>query len=335
MSSWNGLEIFVHQISAKFDNVKAGIMAVAKKVSSSLNIKNNADKTTVKLNKQVYLDPDFKDLWDKIKYKTTYSVSLNSEKLIEKCCVDMQKFLDVSGSKLIYSKAKLDINEGGVSVEKNARYNVAAGGHTGNIPDIITYLQNETNLTRRTIVEILTKSGTLNSFKLNPQKYMEQTAHIIRAKMSLMIVDGIRYTRIGDDAYYAQELFETEELTGYLNKNILPSERSVYDHIVYDSDTEMVFAQSFENNPNIKVYAKLPGWFKIDTPIGSYNPDWAVLVDDGINNKLYFVVESKAKVGPGAIRETEDKKIDCGMKHFQAIHTGTIFKATDDPGSIA
>ncbi len=143
------------------------------------------------------------------------------------------------------------------------------------------------------------------------------------------IVDGIKYEKIGTEHYYAQELFENEELKGYLNKNMLESQKSVYEYVVYDSDVEAEFAKSFEQSEDIKVYAKLPGWFKIDTPLGSYNPDWAVLVDRDNEEKLYFVVETKGSLLFDMLRPAEQAKIDCGQKHFKALDEKVRFAVAD------
>ena len=190
-------------------------------------------------------------------------------------------------------------------------------------------MQNETNLTRKTIVEILVRSKTIPLFKKNPQKYMEQVSQIISSKMRLMIVDGIKYTKIGEDQYYAQELFENQELTGYLSKNIIESKKSVYEYVVYDSENEATFATSFENNKSVKVYAKLPDWFKIATPLGTYNPDWAILIERDGKNKLYFVVETKGNIMFNALRPTESAKFECGIKHFKALGNDIIFEKAD------
>lgn len=143
--------------------------------------------------------------------------------------------------------------------------------------------------------------------------------------MRLFIVDGIKYEKIGDHHYYAQELFEENELFGYLSKNMLESEKSVYDHVVYDSDVEEEFAKSFELSDEVKVYAKLPGWFKIDTPLGCYNPDWAVLVENDGQERLFFVVETKGSLFTDALRPAEQAKIDCGREHFKALGTDVDF----------
>jgi len=179
-------------------------------------------------------------------------------------------------------------------------------------------------------VEIMTRSGRLQDFKNNPQKYIEHVLAIIKHQMRLFIVDGIKYQRLGDEYYYAQELFEENELYGYLSKNMLESKKSVFDHVVYDSDVEEEFARSFELNDEVKVYAKLPGWFKIDTPLGSYNPDWAVLVEMDGQERLYFVVESKGGLFTDALRPTEQAKIDCGREHFKALGTEVGFTVANN-----
>lgn len=314
----------------EFKPLKAPIEALSKKVSGKLNIKNANEKQKVKLNKQVYLSEDFKVLWDKIKYKTTYSVDFDTNELITKCVESIQRELSVNSSKLVYSKARVDITAGGVDATEKDRHSVVATNAEHALPDIISYLQNKTNLTRKTIVEILKCSDTLNLFKKNPQVYMDEVAKIISSKMRLMIVDGIKYTKIGDDEYFAQELFEDEELFGYLSKNMSPSEKSVYEHIIYDSDNEANFAQKFENNESIKLYVKLPDWFKIPTPLGTYNPDWAVLIDVNGENKLYFVLETKGNILSEALRASEKAKIDCGHKHFEGLGNEVVFKETDN-----
>ena len=316
-------------VPVEYESVKTEISALARKVCGGLNIKNNGDRKPIKLNKQVYLDPEFKNLWDRIKYKTTYSVDFDSEELIEDCCKAMQTSLSVSSAKLIYTKAGLDISAGGIVAEESDRYAVGLDNVQENLPDIIAYLQNETNLTRKTIVEILLRSKTLHLFKKNPQRYMEQVAQIITAKMRHMIVDGIKYTKIGDDEYYAQELFETEELSGYLYKNMIESRKSVYEYVVYDSANEENFAKSFEQNERVKMYAKLPSWFAIPTPLGSYNPDWAVLIEVDGKDKLYFVLETKGDITFDALRPKESAKIKCGKKHFEALGNEVAFEEID------
>ena len=315
------------------DDVKnslSAITAVCKKISGNLNIKPHSQKEPVSLNKQVYLNPDFKELWDRIKYKTTYSVSFDSSELIKKCSEEMKSNLSTSSAKLIYSKAELKHSVGGLETTEKIHTTVLSGEEMQMLPDIVTYLQANTSLTRRTLIAILKESGTLDMFKKNPQRYMEDVSKIIAANMKAMLVDGIKYTKLGDDEFYAQELFDTEELTGYLEHNMIEAKKSVYDYVVYDSDNEAEFTRKFEENEDIKLYAKLPDWFKIPTPLGSYNPDWAVVIEKDGDKKLYFVIETKANTSADALRPTELQKIKCGYKHFEALGNKAVFRAEDD-----
>ncbi|MCP4762635.1 MAG: DEAD/DEAH box helicase family protein, partial [archaeon] len=280
------------ELPKEFEKAAAQIDNVLKKIAGKLNIKNADDKEIVNLNKAVYLGEDFKQLWNKIKYKTTFRLDFDVNDLIEKCAQYIKNHLIVGKTKFIYEKDKIKILksgiEGGEVHESIHVYDVK----DYQLPDIISFLQNETNLTRKTLVTILIKCNRLNDFKNNPQKFIDEVSVIIKNQMRHFIVDGIKYEKIGDNHYDAQELFENEELTGYLNKNMLESQKSVYQHVIYDSDVEAEFAKSFEQSEDVKVYAKLPAWFKIDTPLGSYNPDWAVLIERDGKEKLYFVVET-------------------------------------------
>ena len=309
---------------------KPAITDVCKKVCGSLKIRPANDKRVVTPNKEVLLSPDFKDLWDRIKYKTTYSVDFDSNKLIEKCCDEMQQTLGtIQPAKLIFTEASLNPTKGGVMTEERERRGMHVQTIRQPLPDIVTYLQNVTNLTRRTIVDILVRSKTLNIFYKNPQRYMEEVSAIMKRQMRSLLVDGIKYTRLGDDEYYAQELFETEELTGYLERNMLASKKSAYHYVVYDSENEKTFAERFEANNAVKLYAKLPHWFKIPTPLGSYNPDWAILIEQDGEKKLYFVLETKGSTLKEDLRQTEWGKIECGRRHFAALGKQVTFDTAD------
>lgn len=317
------------QVPAQLAEHKHAIAGVCKKAAGGLNVKPAGDKRTIHLNKERFLSEDFRELWNRIKYKTTYKVDFDSEKLVEQCCEKMQLELNVGAAKLMYTKAKVQVSEGGVDATETQRLSVMTTDGREQLPDIITYLQNRTGLTRRTIVKILIESKTLNLFKKNPQVYMDQVAKLISSTMQLFIVDGIKYTKLGDTEFYAQELFDSEELTGYLERNMFESRRSVYDYVVYDSDVEHGFAEKLENNESVKVYAKLPDWFKIPTPLGSYNPDWAIVIEDNGQNKLYFVVETKGSIEGKDLRPTELAKIQCGEKHFAALDNDAKFVKAD------
>lgn len=302
-------------IPEEFKDLKGQILDTCKTVCGTLNIKNNDDKRTVTLKKQVLLSDDFKDLWDRIKYKTKYELNFNSDDLIDVCANQIQK-LEIKPPMLMYNKASIEINSSGIEANASIPVRVENLDYDEELPDIITYLQNKTDLTRRTIVRILTDSRVnLDDFKKNPQMFMEGASKIISRNVRQMALKGIVYKKIGD--YYAQDLFNSEELIGYLNKNMIKSDRSIYEYTIYDSDVERKFALQLESLRDVKLYVKLPDWFKITTPIGNYNPDWAVLMDNGDGEHLYFVFETKGNIDNN--RESEKYKIECGKRHFECL----------------
>ena len=314
----------------EFEVIKNDIIKKLKSLTGKLIIKNSDMKEKINVNKKILLSPDFKALWDKIKYKTTYQVDFNEINLIKECIRIIDENIFIPNEKFIFTKNRLKITQGGIEedediVSEPENMNI---NNLYKLPDIVSYLQNETNLTRKSIVEILTKTQTLNSFKKDPQSYLEAITEIIKRTMRTFIVDGIKYEKIGEKDFYCQELFETEDLFGYLktemNKdgNMIESTRSPYNYLVTDSSIESTFAQELEKNKNIIVYTKLPSWFKISTPLGGYNPDWAILVRPDIDvaeERLYFVIETKGSIFGEDLRGKESLKIQCGKEHFKAI----------------
>jgi type III restriction enzyme len=320
------------EIPEEFDYIKMPIIKVLKRISGNfMNIKNRDNVRKVSFKKEFFLDnEDFRNLWERIKYKTTYSVQVDSNHLIERCANKIFEEVTVGRGKFVTRKIKLAITEGGVQEDEDILRESTRiiDEAVSSLPDIVTYLQNETGLTRQTIIAILIQSKRLDAFKKNPQAFIESVIDIIRNEMRLMLVDGIKYQRIDSDVW-CQELFENKELQGYLNSNLLESKKSPYDYVVYDSVIERDMAQRLESSDNVKVFTKLPSWFKIDTPLGAYNPDWALVWDDGEEQKLYFVVETKGGLFDDAIKRTERAKINCGKKHFAAINTGVKFELAD------
>ena len=265
---------------------------------------------------------EFKALWDRIKHKTTYRVVFDNEKLVESCTVALRDAPAVAKTRLQWRKADIAIGKAGVdATERDGAGTVVLDENDIELPDLLTDLQDRTQLTRRTIQRVLNDSGRLDDFKRNPQQFIELAAEAINRCKRLALVDGIKYQRLGDEHFYAQELFESEELTGYL-KNLIEVQKSVHEQVVYDSDTERTFADQLEKNSAIKVYAKLPGWFTVPTPLGGYNPDWAVLVEQDGGERLYFVVETKSSAFLDDLRDKERAKVKCGEAHFGALRVG-------------
>ena len=315
-------------LPAEFDAQKGQVAEVLRKVSGRLEIKNADERKQVPLRKgqdgkAIYLSDEFKALWDRIKHQTTYRVQFDNAKLITDCISALQKAPAIAKARLQWRKADIAIGKAGVqATEKAGAATVVLDETDIELPDLLTDLQDRTHLTRRTITSILTRSGRLDDFKRNPQQFIELAAETINRCKRMALVDGIKYQKLGDQHVYAQELFDKEELTGYLKNMLMDTQKSIYEHVVYDSTTERDFADALEKNDAIKLYAKLPGWFKVPTPLGSYNPDWAVLVEEDGAQRLYFVVETKSSLFTDDLRDKESAKIECGKAHFHALAVG-------------
>lgn len=308
------------ELPEEFGKQAGEIEAILRKLAGKLDIKNADDRVTIRTREAVLESEEFNALWDRIKHKTTYRVEFDHDKLIEDCARAILDAPPITKTRARFRKADIAIGKGGVETAETSQSGFTTINETDiELPDILTDLQDKTHLTRVSLVKILTESRRLNDFKRNPQQFIEIATEAINRTKRLALVDGIRYQRIGDDYFYAQELFSQEELTGYL-KNTLESGKSVYQRVVYDSaGVERKFAQDLENNEAVKVYAKLPGWFTVPTPLGTYNPDWAVLVENDGEEKLYFVVETKGSRWWDDLRHKEGAKIKCGEKHFAVL----------------
>jgi type III restriction enzyme len=310
------------QLPAPFQAQLPQVKVVLRKLAGKLDIKNADERRPIKTRQAVLHSEEFQALWNRIKHKTTYRVQFDNEKLLTECAKAITECPPITKTRVQIRKADLAIGRGGVSSEETTVAAPIIIEETDiELPDLLTDLQDKTQLTRRSLVRILTDCGRLDDFKRNPQQFIELATESVNRTKRLALVDGIRYQRIGNDDYYAQELFELEELTGYL-KNMLAATKSVYEHVVYDFGVEHTFAEQLEKNEAVKVYAKLPGWFKVPTPLGTYNPDWAVLVEKDGSERLYFVVETKSSLFTDDLRDKESAKIECGKAHFKALAVG-------------
>ena len=307
-------------IPEKFADQHEEIDKVLRKFAGRLTIKNADERRSIRPRRAVLQSQEFKALWDRIKHKTTYRVEFDNEDLLAQCIQALNDAPPIPRPRLQWRKADIAIGQGGVeATEREGAATVVLDEADVELPDVLTELQDRTQLTRRSIHRILSESGRLADFKRNPQQFIDLAAQAINRCKRLVLVDGVKYQRLGDEYYYAQELFGQEELTGYLKSMISDTQKSVYDQVVYDSDIEKSFADQMENSTEVKMYAKLPGWFTVPTPLGSYNPDWAVLVERDDGERLYFVVETKASLFASDLRNAESAKIECGKAHFAAL----------------
>ena len=318
----NALKEGTLDLPETFATQRDQITAILKKLAGRLEIKDAGERRQVRTRQVILHSPEFKALWDRIKFKTTYRVHFDNEKLVESCIDALRNAPPIPRPRLQWRKADIAIGKSGVeATERQGATTVVLDETDIELPDLLTDLQDRTQLTRRTIHRVLTGSLRLDDFKRNPQQFIELAAEAINRCKRLAVVDGIKYQKLGSEHFYAQELFEQEELTGYL-KNLLSVEKSVYEQVVYGSGPEVNFADQLEKNSDVKVYTKLPGWFSVSTPLGGYNPDWAVLIEKDGAERLYFVVETKSNLFVDALRDKEKAKIDCGKAHFKALEDG-------------
>ena len=299
---------------------RSRILAALTKIAGGLAIRNADERQIVKPRRAVLDDPDFRNLWDRVKRKTKYRVRFDRDRLVAECAGAFAEEPPIPKARLLWSTASVALTRSGVSADEKERGTAETMDEmNAELPDLLTLLLDRTNLTRRSIARILFESGRIADFGRNPQRFVEAADRAINRAKRLALVDGVKYERLGSTEYYAQERFETEELTGYL-KETLEVQKSAYERVVYDSENEARFARELERTAEVKVYAKLPKWFTVPTPLGSYNPDWAILfVRDGME-RLYLVVETKAKTHD--LRSGEAGKIKCAKRHFEAIRTG-------------
>jgi type III restriction enzyme len=283
-------------------------------------IKKTQDRTPIKYRKGFEADPKFLEIWEKIKNKTTYRVDYNTNDLITLSAKAVKDLPEIKAPSIRSTKTGITMTEEGVGTyyvgEKVESY-----GYSWKIPDVLGYIQSKTELTRSTIQEILSKSGRIEDVLINPQLFLDLTAQAIKRTLYSIMIDGIKYQKIGG-SQYEMALFEAQELEVYLNTfsfKVSDSSKTIYEEFVpLDSGVESRFAQDCETSEQIKFYFKLPNWFKIPTPIGNYNPDWAIVFED--DKKIYFVAETKDTGTPtvdlSKLSADEQMKIKCGKAHF-------------------
>jgi type III restriction enzyme len=317
--------------------LKAGTLDLPKKYETARNrfetIIANADRrppvrdaskdVVVRIKKQVMMSPEFLELWNKIKQKTVYRVNIDTNKLIENCIKALQEMPVIPKTRLISQTADIHIEKAGIYHTEREMRTMDIDNSYQTLPDLITAISDETLLTPVTVNEILVRSGRCGDFLNNPEAFMEKATEIIRSNRHALAIDGISYVKLDGKEYYVQEIFDTAELIANLDRNAVKVKHSVYDYIVYDSSTiERPFAVALDNDPDVKMFFKIPDRFKIETPIGTYNPDWAVYLTKNGEEKLYFILETKGSTNFMDLRTKEQLKIHCGRQHFKALEDG-------------
>lgn len=276
--------------------------------------------------------PEFKALWNKINAKSVYVVDFDTDELVRKSIASLDAKLRVS--KIYFKvetgtmdqiKSKEELASGASIVkEQSGSYGIAVTANSNVKYDLIGKLVDETVLTRKAIIQILQgiQPYVFDQFKDNPEEFILKAAALINDQKATTIIEHITYDVL--DEHYGTDVFTDPTIKGKLGVNAMKANKHLYDHIVYDSTNERDFATDLDTNTNVAVYVKLPDGFYISTPVGHYNPDWAIAFYEGTVKHIYFVAETKGSMSSMQLRLIEDSKIHCAREHFKAISSGNV-----------
>ena len=285
-------------------------------------IKDRGKRIAIHYRKGFEADPKFLEIWEKLKKKTTYRVNYKTDELITLAAKALKDLPEIKAPSIRSTKISITMTDEGVGTNYVGERVESYGNYAWKIPDVLGYIQSKTELTRSTIEAILSKSGRTADLLINPQLFLDLVTVAIKRILYELMIEGIKYQKIGGSEY-EMALFEAQELEVYLNDfsfKVSDPSKTIYEEFVpLDSGVEGRFAKDCETSDQIKFYFKLPNWFKIPTPIGTYNPDWALVFED--DHKIYFVAETKdtgtPQVDLSKLTGDEQKKIKCGKAHFK------------------
>jgi type III restriction enzyme len=276
--------------------------------------------------------PEFKALWDRINSKSVYVVDFDTDELVEKSIASLEKNLRVSKIYFRVESGEMqDIKsreelENGVSFIKDQSTNYGSLVRVNsNVPyDLVGKIVEGTELTRRDVIRILQgiKPNIFNQFKDNPEEFILKAISLINDEKATAIIEHITYDVLEDR--YDKNVFTDPTIKGRLDVNAMKAKKHLYDHVVYDSSNEQKFATELDTNTDVAVYVKLPDGFYISTPVGKYNPDWAIAFYRGSVKHIYFVAETKGSMNSMQLRLVEESKIHCAREHFKAISNGDV-----------
>ena len=276
--------------------------------------------------------PEFKALWSRINSKSVYVVNFDTDELIRKSIASLDAKLHVSkiyfrveSGAMATIKSKEELVSGASFVkEESASYGATITANSNVKYDLIGKLVDETGLTRKAVIAILqgVKPCVFNQFKDNPEEFITKGAALINDEKATAIIEHITYDVL--DEHYGMDVFTDPTIKGKLGVNAMKAKKHLYNHIVYDSTNERDFATDLDTNTDVAVYVKLPDGFYISTPVGHYNPDWAIAFYEGTIKHIYFVAETKGSMSSMQLRLIEESKIHCAREHFKAISSGNV-----------
>lgn len=289
------------------------------------NIVKEDKPVRVKYSKQILRNNDFNELWDKINQKTTYRVDFSTEELIDQATELVANMPRIQPVRVVMKEGKLQYTQGGIDGQDVAGQRTMSVVDVVEIPDIISFLQRETSLTRQTLADILIKSGRLNDLLINPTEFKFSVLTKIREVTQSVQVEKISYSIVPGRSTMSQRKLEEQleqEVIQQLDKiyKVQRADSTLSDYIPVDSEVEKGFARKLDQDPNVEVFVKLPGEYKIPTPFGNYNPDWAYVYNLNGEKKLHLVRETKHTTDQQDLqRETEKAKVACARVHYASI----------------
>ena len=297
------------------------------------HIRREKEEGPNRFKKAVEVSPEFLELWNKIKPKTTYRVEFSTDELVSHTVRTIKAMPRIEAPSVRITAGQVEVKKGGVASTAMSVSEEKLDYRSRPVPDILAYLQEQSELTRVTLVRILKESGRLNEFFIDPQKFMDQVAYIIKHELHRLLVDGIKYEKLmvdGKEDEWEMALFKNEELINYLSA--LKVNKSTHEYVVYSSVVEYEFAKKLDERADIKFFLKLPDKFYIETPVGKYIPDWAIVKYD--DDTIYMVRETKGvkKEEFLKLRTSESDKIRCGEKHFELL--GISFDMVKDADEV-
>lgn len=291
----------------------------------------NRNIASVTVNNNFY-KKEFQELWNQINRKSVYTVKFDSEELVKKCVWALDSHLQVPAIRYAIRHGEMNRIESQQQLKSGEAFQtretktelVEVKPEFRVKYDLVGKLMDETRLTRKTIVAILTgiKEATFLQFRKNPEEFMLRAAKLINEQKATTIIESITYDVLNDK--FEADVFTKNTLSGKLGENAIPVEKHVYDYVVTDSKIERAFAKELDVSNEVRVYAKLPRGFFIPTPMGNYNPDWAIVFKEGDVKHIYFIAETKGSMESMELREVEKAKIECARKHFAKLNTGQL-----------
>ncbi|MCM1004146.1 MAG: DEAD/DEAH box helicase family protein [Candidatus Gastranaerophilales bacterium] len=291
----------------------------------------NASKPKLELDREKLNKKEFQELWKRINTKTAYTVRFETDELIEKSIQSIDRNLTVTNLYSVVQTGSMDkidsketLQEGSAFEKAYTQRDNLANQYCGIQYDLIGKIVEETTLTRKSVLKILQgiREDVFNQFKINPEDFIIKISKLINEQKATVIIEHITYNKL--EEIYQTDIFTEPEMKTITSQNSLPVEKNLYNYLIYDSNVEKQFGENLDKNSDVSVYVKLPKGFYINTPVGHYNPDWAIAFNEGSVKHIYFVAETKGSMETMQLKNIEKAKIDCARVHFKAISSDSV-----------